>query len=66
VVLFGATLQALGLIVAVMITIVVSSLADNEITWRGRAILAVAVAPLIYTIFILGLGMTVPIWPWSS
>lgn len=65
VVLFGATLQSVGLIVATMATIVVASLADHDITWRGRAILAVAVAPIIYIIFIFGLGMTVPIWPWS-
>lgn len=65
VVLFGATLQTAGLMLATMITIVVASLADHDITWRGRAMLAVAVAPIIYVIFIFGLGMTVPIWPWS-
>ena len=65
VVIFGATLQTLGLILSVIIAIVVSSVADNDMTWRARAILAVAVAPIIYLIFILGLGMTIPIWPWS-
>ena len=65
VVLFGATLQIVGLILATMITVIVASLADNDITWRGRAILAVCVAPFIYLIFIFGLGMTVPMWPWS-
>jgi len=65
VVLFGATLQTIGLILATMITILVASLADNDITWRGRGLLAVGVAPLIYLIFIFGLGMTIPVWPWS-
>ena len=65
VVLFSATLQTLGLILASIITVVVASLADNDTTWRGRAILAIAVPPLIYLIFIFGLGMTIPVWPWS-
>ena len=65
VVLFGATLQILGLMLATMLTIVVASLADNDITWRERAILIVTVPPIIYLIFIFGLGMTVPVWPWS-
>ncbi len=65
VVLFGATLQTLGVIFATMTTLVVASLADNDITWRERAILIVTVPPIIYLIFIFGLGMTVPVWPWS-
>ena len=62
---FGATLQTFGLIFATMTTLVVASLADNDITWRERAILIVTVPPIIYLIFIFGLGMTVPVWPWS-
>ena len=65
VVLFGATLQTMGLIFACMTTLLVGSLADNDITWRERAILMVTVPPIIYFIFIFGLGMTVPVWPWS-
>ena len=65
VVLFSATLQVLGLMLATMLTIVASSLADNDMTWRGRLLLAIAVAPLIYLVFIFGLGMTLPVWPWS-
>lgn len=63
--LFAATLQVLGLIAATMLSILVSSQADNGMTWRARAILAVCVAPIIYIIFILGLGMTVKVWPWG-
>jgi hypothetical protein len=65
VVLFGATLQTLGVVFATMTTLVVASLADNDISWRERAILIVTVPPIIYLIFIFGLGMTVPVWPWS-
>ncbi len=65
VVLFGATLQTMGLVFACMTTLLVASLADNDISWRERVILMVSVPPIIYLIFIFGLGMTVPVWPWS-
>ena len=65
VVLFGATLQTMGLVFACMTTLLVASLADNDISWRERAILMVSVPPIIYLIFIFGLGMTVPVWPWN-
>jgi hypothetical protein len=65
IVVFGATLKVLGIVVATMITVVVASLADDEITWKERAILAAVVAPLVYLIFIFGLGMTIRTWPWS-
>lgn len=65
IVIFGATLKILGIVVATMLTVVAASLADDEITWKGRAILAAVVAPLVYMIFIFGLGMTIRTWPWS-
>lgn len=65
VVLFGLTLQSLGLMLASMITVVVASLADHDTTWRTRTFMAAGVAPIIYLIFIFGLGMTIPVWPWS-
>lgn len=66
VVLFAATLQTLGILIATAITVFLASLADNEITWRGRAILSVAVAFIIYLVFIAGLSMILPVWPWSD
>lgn len=65
IVVFGATLRVLGTVAATMITVVVASLADDDITWKGRAMLAAVVAPLVYLIFIFGLGMTIRTWPWS-
>ena len=62
---FGAALQTLGLIFATMITVVIASMADKDITWRGRGMLAVAVALITYLIIITGLSMVLPIWPWS-
>lgn len=65
IVLFGATLRFLGIVLATMITVLVASLADDEITLKERVMLAALVAPLVYLIFIFGLGMTIRTWPWS-
>jgi hypothetical protein len=65
VVLFGATLKFLGLIFATIVTVVFATMADDDITWRGRAVLAAVIAPLVYLIFVAGLSMTIPTWPWS-
>jgi putative tricarboxylic transport membrane protein len=59
------SIMLMGLVFACMTTLLVASLADNDISWRERALLMVAVPPIIYFIFIFGLGMTVPVWPWS-
>lgn len=65
IVLFGAALKDLGIILSTMITLLVASLADEEITWKGRIMLIATVTPIIYIIFIFGLGMPLRIWPWS-
>lgn len=66
VMLFAATLQTLGILFATAITVFLASLADNQITWRGRAILCVAIAVILYLVFIAGLSMVLPVWPWSD
>lgn len=65
VVLFGATLKLLGIVLATMLAVFVASLADNQITWRGRAMVSVGVAAITYLVFIYGLSMVLPVWPWS-
>ncbi len=65
VVLFGATLKLLGIILATVLAVFVASLADNQITWRGRAMVSVGVAAITYLVFIYGLSMVLPVWPWS-
>jgi hypothetical protein len=62
---FAFLLRTAGLILATMAAVLVSSVADRSITWKGRVILAVGVAGLTWGIFILGLGMLLPVWPWS-
>lgn len=63
---FAFTLKTLGLIVATVAAVVVSTLADRETRWKGRLLIAGGVAALAYLVFVLGLSMVLPIWPWSN
>jgi hypothetical protein len=65
VVLFALTLRTLGLVLATVIAVFVATLADEDISWRGRVLVAVGVAALTVAIFIGGLRMVLPVWPWS-
>lgn len=65
VVIFAATLKVLGLILCTALAVLIASLADDEITWKGRLILAVAVSTITYLVFIFALSMVLPAWPWS-
>jgi hypothetical protein len=65
VVLFALTLRTLGLVLATFAASFVATLADDEITWPGRVYVAAGVAALTLVIFIGGLGMVLPVWPWS-
>lgn len=66
IVIFAVTLETLGLIVATAVSVLVSSLADKQITWKGRLLLCAGVAAITYLVFGLGLGMVLPAWPWST
>jgi uncharacterized BrkB/YihY/UPF0761 family membrane protein len=62
---FALTLKVLGLVLATVLAVLLSSLADREITWRTRLILSVCVAALTWLVFGFGLSMVLPTWPWS-
>lgn len=65
IVVFAFLLRTAGLIVATMAAVLTSSIADKTITWKGRIILAFGVAGVTWGVFILGLSMIIPVWPWS-
>ncbi|MBA4264963.1 MAG: tripartite tricarboxylate transporter TctB family protein [Comamonadaceae bacterium] len=65
IVVFALTLKVLGLILATVLAVIVSSLADRETRWKGRIILAIGVAAVTYMVFGFGLGMVLPAWPWN-
>ncbi|MBD3894498.1 tripartite tricarboxylate transporter TctB family protein [Halomonas sp. ML-15] len=60
--LFALLLRPAGLFTAAFVGVVISSWADREITWPGRIALALVVAALASLIFIVGLGMNMPLW----
>ena len=61
---FAFLLNPLGLIFATAISIILFTLA-SDLTWKVRFILAGCVALITYLIFSFGLGMVLPVWPWS-
>jgi len=65
-VVFALTLKLLGLMVATVLAVIISSLADNDTRWKGRLIIASGVAAITYLVFIVGLSMVLPVWPWSN
>lgn len=62
-VFFALTLRSLGLVVATSGTVLIASLATNQLTWVTRGVLMVAITAITYVVFILGLRMILPIWP---
>ncbi|MFM2075175.1 MAG: hypothetical protein RJB34_1480 [Pseudomonadota bacterium] len=65
-VVFSVTLKTLGLICASALAVFLSSMADRSIRWKHRLLLGIGVAAVTYVIFILGLNMVLPVWPWSA
>lgn len=63
---FALLLKTLGLVVATIGAVILSSMADHEITWRGRIITAVSIAFITWLVFAYGLSMILPVWPWSN
>lgn len=59
---FALTLRTLGLIVACIVTVIITSLADRETTWRLRLVLSVVIMLMTVGIFKIGLGMVIPLW----
>ncbi len=61
---FGALLPHLGMVLTIPILIVMTSLAGDEFQWRGVAINAIVLTFGSWVIFVWGLKLTMPLWPW--
>jgi hypothetical protein len=59
---FAVLLRPAGLFPAAFASVMLASLADRKIAWIERLVLGVAVAGLASLIFIVGLGMNLPVW----
>ncbi|SHG89250.1 Tripartite tricarboxylate transporter TctB family protein [Pollutimonas bauzanensis] len=65
--LFGAALKPLGLVLALLLLVMLSSLASREFTWRGALLNAVVLAALNLGVFVYGLDLPLPVWPsWAA
>ena len=63
VVLFGLLLQPAGLVVALAVLVIVSSLASHEFSWRGTLLNAVLQVAFSVGVFIRGIHLQIPLWP---
>jgi putative tricarboxylic transport membrane protein len=62
-VLFGLTLEGLGLVVAILLLIGVGAFASRSLRPFETLVAAVILIGLSWAIFIVGLGLTIPVWP---
>ena len=64
VIIFGATLTKLGFVISMAILVIISSMGSHEMKWKEVIALGTGMAILTYLVFILGLKLTIPVWPW--
>ena len=63
VVLFGVLLRPAGLVVALPVLVILSSLASPEFRWKGTLLNAAVLTGLSYLVFVVGLKLTLPVLP---
>lgn len=63
VVLFGATLNQLGLVISSFVMLMLSALATYEFHWKYALLTAITLTGACYLIFIVGLNLPIPVWP---
>jgi hypothetical protein len=66
VVLFGIAAPKLGLVVATILLVVVSSTASDEFRWKEAAISSLLLAAFTVAAFAYGLKLQMPVWPWFA
>ena len=66
VVFFGLIVTRLGLVLSTIVLIVLSSVASHEFRRKEAALSAIALAALAVGVFVIGLKLQLPIWPWSN
>jgi len=61
---FAIALTKAGLVVATVLSVLAAAVPSKS-SWKSRLILAISLAVITYLVFLLGLGMVLPVWPWS-
>jgi hypothetical protein len=62
-VIFGLSIEHLGLVLSILLLIGVGSMAARELRPIETIVAALVLIALSWGIFILGLGLTIPVWP---
>lgn len=62
--MFGVLIGVAGLMPAIFISTLLAMMADRPLRWRRMLIYAAAVSALAWAVFILGLGMPIPLFWW--
>jgi putative tricarboxylic transport membrane protein len=62
-VIFGVSIERLGLVLSILLLIAVGSVAARGLRPLETAAAALVLIVLSWGIFILGLGLTIPVWP---
>jgi hypothetical protein len=63
VVVFGFGLPRLGMFISLPLLVLMSAYASEEHTWLGSLINAVVLTAMSWAVFVLGLKLTIPLWP---
>lgn len=63
IVIFGFTLPRLGMVISLPVLVLISSYASDEHTWLGSIVNAVILTAMSWAVFVLGLKLTIPMWP---
>ncbi|HET8585096.1 MAG TPA: tripartite tricarboxylate transporter TctB family protein [Casimicrobiaceae bacterium] len=66
VVLFGAIVRPLGVALSTVILIVVASAASHEFRPREAFVAGLLLAAMAVGVFVVGLQLQLPIWPWQA
>ena len=61
--MFGLLLERLGMVITVPLLIIAASLAGDEFRWRGVITSAIVLTIGSWAVFVLGLKLTIPLWP---
>jgi putative tricarboxylic transport membrane protein len=62
-VIFGLSLERLGLVISILLLIAVGAVAARDLRVLETLAAALVLIVLSWAIFILGLGLTIPVWP---
>ena len=60
---FGAILLKAGLMVSMIVLIVISMYGSHEFKWKEALGVAVVMGTIVYSVFVYGLKLTIPVWP---